>query len=111
MIMTTDIVQNPLISAQIQMRKAYEHLMGKYDLEFEKILYPERVIEISIPVVMDSGNVNVYTGYRSQHCDARGVYKGGIRFHQDVSLDEVKALSIWMSIKGATLDLPLGGGK
>jgi glutamate dehydrogenase/leucine dehydrogenase len=69
------------------------------------------VIEVSIPVKMDSGEIKVFTGYRSQHNSARGPYKGGIRYHQDVTKDEVMALSAWMSIKVATLDLPLGGGK
>ena len=60
---------------------------------------------------MDDGSIRVFTGYRSQHNNARGPYKGGIRFQPDVSREEVMALSIWMSIKCATLDLPLGGGK
>jgi glutamate dehydrogenase len=102
---------NPFISAQSQMRTAYEFLKGKYDSQFEKILFPERVIEVNIPVKMDNGSTRMFTGYRSQHNGARGPYKGGIRYHQDVTKDEVMALSTWMSIKCATLDLPLGGGK
>ena len=102
---------NPFISAQSQMRTAYEFLKGKYDSQFEKILFPERIIEVNIPVKMDNGTTRIFTGYRSQHNGARGPYKGGIRFHQDVTKDEVMALSSWMSIKCATLDLPLGGGK
>ncbi|MBX9809675.1 Glu/Leu/Phe/Val dehydrogenase, partial [Candidatus Gracilibacteria bacterium] len=102
---------NPFISAQSQMRTAYEFLKGRYDSQFEKILFPERVIEVNIPVKMDNGSTRMFTGYRSQHNGARGPYKGGIRYHQDVTRDEVMALSTWMSIKCATLDLPLGGGK
>ncbi len=99
---------NPFLSAQQQMQTAYEFLKGRYDDEFPKMLSPERIIEVSIPVKMDSGEIKVFTGYRSQHNAARGPYKGGVRYHQDVTKEEVMALSMWMSIKCATLDLPLG---
>ncbi len=72
---------------------------------------PQRLLTVTIPVQMDDGSVRVYTGYRSQHNNALGPYKGGIRFHQDVSLDEVKALSAWMTLKCAVLNIPYGGGK
>jgi glutamate dehydrogenase len=72
---------------------------------------PKRVFEVSIPVHMDNGSVRVFKGYRSQHCDVVGPTKGGIRFHPDVTLDEVKALSIWMTFKCGVLGLPYGGGK
>ncbi len=102
---------NPFTSAQTQMRSAYAFLTPEYTHEFEALLEPERIIEVSIPVKMDDGTMRLFIGYRSQHNNARGPYKGWIRFHQDVNKDEVKALSAWMSIKTATLDLPLGGGK
>lgn len=102
---------NPFLSAQSQMKTAYAFLAGRYDEQFPKILNPERIIEVNIPVKMDSGEIKNFIGYRAQHNAARGPYKGGIRYHQDVTQDEVKALSTWMSIKCATLDLPLGGGK
>lgn len=102
---------NPFLSAQSQMQTAYAFLAGRYDEQFPKILNPERIIEVNIPVKMDSGEIKNFVGYRSQHNGARGPYKGGIRYHQDVTQDEVKALSTWMSIKCATLDLQLGGGK
>ena len=76
-----------------------------------QILEPQRIIEVNIPVKMDDGSTKIFTGYRSQHNNARGPYKGGICFHPQVTLDEVKALSVWMSIKTSTLGLPLGGGK
>ncbi|MEW8960117.1 MAG: Glu/Leu/Phe/Val dehydrogenase, partial [Moorella sp. (in: firmicutes)] len=60
---------------------------------------------------MDDGSIKVFKGYRSQHNNSLGPYKGGIRFHPEVNADEVKALSIWMSLKCAVLGLPLGGGK
>ncbi|GIU71369.1 MAG: glutamate dehydrogenase [Candidatus Nitrosocaldaceae archaeon] len=72
---------------------------------------PKRVLEVSIPVRMDDGSVRVFTGYRVQHNDARGPYKGGIRYHPAVTLDEVKALATWMTWKCAIVDIPLGGGK
>jgi len=71
----------------------------------------DRVTEIQIPVLMDSGETKVFTGYRSQHNNVRGPYKGGIRFHQDVDKDEVKALSFWMTYKCSAVGIPLGGGK
>ena len=104
-------LNNPFLSAQSQMQTAYAFLAGRYDEQFPKILNPERIIEVNIPVKMDSGETRNFIGYRAQHNAARGPYKGGIRYHQDVTPDEVKALSTWMSIKCATLDLPLGGGK
>ena len=72
---------------------------------------PDRVVRVSIPVVMDSGETKVFTGYRSQYNNSLGVYKGGIRYHWNVSEDEVMALSFWMMVKCATVGLPLGGGK
>jgi glutamate dehydrogenase len=83
-----------------------------YDENIYHILKkPMRVLEVSIPVRMDNGEICNFTGYRSQHLDILGPTKGGIRFHPKVNADEVKALSIWMSLKSAILDLPLGGGK
>ncbi|MCD5383053.1 Glu/Leu/Phe/Val dehydrogenase [Candidatus Gracilibacteria bacterium] len=81
------------------------------DNKYEMISHPRRIIEINIPVKMDNGKIRFFTGYRSQHNNARGPFKGGIRFHQDVSQSEVKALSMWMSFKCAVIDIPLGGGK
>ncbi|MBP6975874.1 MAG: Glu/Leu/Phe/Val dehydrogenase, partial [Candidatus Moranbacteria bacterium] len=78
---------------------------------FERLLSPDRLIEVSVPVRMDSGRTRVFTGFRSQWNDATGPYKGGIRFHPDVTREEVMALSAWMTWKTAVLGLPLGGGK
>lgn len=78
---------------------------------YELLKSPVRVLTVQIPVRMDDGKVKVFTGYRSQHNDAIGPTKGGIRFHPAVTEDEVKALSIWMSIKCGLFDLPFGGGK
>ncbi len=77
----------------------------------ERIKTPERIHEVSVPVTMDDGVERLFTGYRVEHSSARGPYKGGIRYHPNVSLDEVKALAGWMAIKTAVADIPMGGGK
>lgn len=77
----------------------------------EILSYPKRVLTVAIPTRMDNGEIKVFTGFRSQHNDARGPFKGGIRYHPQVSIDEVKALSMWMTWKCAIADLPYGGGK
>ena len=83
--------------------------IGPYELEH--IIYANRVIEISIPVKMDDWTTETFIWRRSQHNNSRWPYKGWIRFHPDVSREEVIALSIWMTIKTAVVNLPLGGGK
>ncbi|ARQ06451.1 Glu/Leu/Phe/Val dehydrogenase [Macrococcoides canis] len=80
---------------------------GMYDLVKE----PLRLLTVRIPVRMDDGSVKTFTGYRAQHNDAVGPTKGGVRFHPDVDEDEVKALSMWMTLKCGIVDLPYGGGK
>lgn len=77
----------------------------------EVIKTPERIHVVSIPLVRDDGRLELYTGYRVEHSSARGPYKGGIRYHQNVTLDEVQALAAWMTIKTAVVDIPMGGGK
>lgn len=72
---------------------------------------PQREIHLNIPVEMDDGSVRIFQGYRVQYNNNRGPYKGGIRFHPQVNLDEVKALAFWMAVKCAVANLPLGGGK
>ena len=72
---------------------------------------PEKVAMASLPVKMDDGSLQIFQGYRVQYNSARGPYKGGIRFHPQVDLDEVKALAFWMAIKCAVVDIPMGGGK
>lgn len=105
----------------MQKRNAYENVLAQLaeikeiikldDNIYEQLKKPQRVLEVSIPLRRDSGKVEVFTGYRSQYNDARGPFKGGIRFHPNVSLEEVKALSAWMTWKTAVVDIPLGGGK
>ena len=75
------------------------------------LAHPKRVLTVSLPTRMDNDEIHVFTGFRSQHSDARGPFKGGIRYHPQVSVDEVKALSMWMTWKCAIADIPYGGGK
>ncbi|MBP6889666.1 MAG: Glu/Leu/Phe/Val dehydrogenase [Candidatus Moranbacteria bacterium] len=101
---------NPLETAREQLRSAQKIIRINPDI-FERLLLPDRLIEVSIPVRMDTGRTKVFTGFRSQWNDAAGPYKGGIRFHPGVTREEVMALSSWMTWKTAVLGLPLGGGK
>ena len=86
-------------------------MLGLEPAEYEALKYPERELKVSIPVRMDNGSVRVFEGYRVQHSSSRGPCKGGIRFHQDVNIDEVKALAAWMSLKCAVVNIPYGGAK
>lgn len=74
-------------------------------------IYPERELKVTFPVKMDDGSVEMFEGYRVQHSSSRGPCKGGIRFHQDVNADEVKALAAWMTFKCTVVGIPYGGGK
>ncbi len=78
---------------------------------YELLKEPMRTLTVRFPVRMDDGSVKIFTGYRAQHNDSIGPTKGGIRFHPDVTENEVKALSLWMSIKCGIANLPYGGGK
>lgn len=101
---------NPFESAMKQLDKAAKYLQD--DKEYIDLLRsPQRQVEASVPVRMDSGELKVLQSYRVQFDNHRGPYKGGIRFHQDTDIDEVKALAFWMAIKTATVNIPLGGGK
>jgi glutamate dehydrogenase (NAD(P)+) len=101
---------NPYRISQIQFDIAAEYL--KLDQGLRQILRaPKRVLEVSVPTKMDNGQVKVFTGFRVQHNVARGPSKGGIRYHPAVTLDEVKALAMWMTWKTATVNIPFGGGK
>lgn len=101
---------NPFAIAQKQIDKAASYLsLPRHVVDILK--KPKRVLAVTFSVKMDSGQYQVFEGFRSQHNDAIGPTKGGIRFHPDVSLDEVKALSMWMSFKCGVVGLPYGGGK
>ena len=77
----------------------------------EMIKYPERVLTVTVPVRMDDGHIHRFEAYRVQHSTVRGPAKGGIRYHPQVTLDEVKALATWMTWKCAVVNIPFGGGK
>jgi glutamate dehydrogenase len=101
---------NVLHSTQVVIEQALKRLGYSEDM-YELLKEPLRFLTVRIPVRMDDGKVKVFTGYRAQHNDAVGPTKGGVRFHPDVNEDEVKALSMWMSLKCGIVDLPYGGGK
>jgi glutamate dehydrogenase len=102
--------RNPYFIAQQQIEAAASKLgLEKHVIEILK--RPMRVLHVTFPVKMDDGSIRVFEGYRSQHNDAVGPTKGGIRFHPDVNEDEVKALSMWMTFKSSVVGLPFGGGK
>ena len=111
--MTTEHVAtaiNPWQVAQQQFDLAAQRL--NLDPGLRRVLRePRRELTVHFPVKMDDGSVQVFTGYRVQHNLGRGPAKGGIRYHQDVSLDEVKALAMWMTWKCAVVGIPYGGGK
>ena len=91
--------------------EAAAELLGLEGPDYEAIKYPERELKVAIPVEMDDGSVRVFEGYRVQHSSSRGPCKGGIRYHPDVDIDEVKALAAWMTFKCAVVNIPYGGGK
>ncbi|MEN9407868.1 MAG: glutamate dehydrogenase, glutamate dehydrogenase [Candidatus Parcubacteria bacterium] len=90
------------------------HVAKSRDLDpelVEKLLSPDNILTVDVPLRHDNGTEKSYQGYRVQHSNIRGPYKGGVRYHHVVSVDEVKALAFWMTIKCAVLDIPFGGGK
>lgn len=104
------MAKNVFEMAQAQVKTACDKL-GMEANVYELLKEPRRVLEVNIPVKMDDGSIKIFKGFRSQHNDAVGPTKGGIRFHHNVSLEEVKALSIWMTFKCSVTGIPYGGGK
>lgn len=103
-------MKNPFENAMLQLKRANE--VKEFSDEFMSRLYqPNREIKISIPVIMDDGGLKIFEGYRVQYNNARGPYKGGIRYHQDTDINEVRALAFWMALKCAVANIPMGGGK
>ena len=102
------------VSALETARRQLEGAAEYVDLDpgvVERLKHPTRVVEVSVPIKRDDGEVEVFTGYRAQHDDVRGPYKGGLRYHPEVSPQECIGLSMWMTWKCAVMDLPFGGGK
>ncbi len=104
------MTNNPWIRAKKQLAKSAA-LIKTNPLLITQLSIPDRVIETSLPIVMDDGSIRVFTGYRVQHNTISGPYKGGLRYHPQVSMDEVRALAFWMTMKNAVIDVPFGGGK
>jgi len=101
---------NPWQNAQQMLKQVGEK--AKIDPKLIDILLThDRKIEVELPLIMDDGSTKTFKAYRLQHNNWRGPYKGGLRYHSQVSEDEVKALSMWMTIKNAVIDVPFGGGK
>lgn len=103
-------MQNPFENALTQLARTTA-IQSFPEPMIKQLSHPNRELRISIPVKMDSGQLNVYEGYRVEHNNARGPYKGGIRYHQDTDINEVKALAFWMTLKCAVANIPMGGGK
>jgi len=93
-----------------QLERANQYLKIPQE-KLDLLKRPERIVEVNFPVKLDNGKVLSFKGFRVQHNSARGPYKGGIRYHQRVDMEEVKALAFWMAVKCAVMDIPYGGGK
>ncbi|HEV7702270.1 MAG TPA: Glu/Leu/Phe/Val dehydrogenase [Candidatus Paceibacterota bacterium] len=103
-------MNNPFQNAMAQLDKAAQ--IKNFDLEFiARLRQPDRDIRISIPVYMDDGSQKIFEGYRVEYNNTLGPYKGGIRYHADTEINEVKALAFWMALKCAVAGIPMGGGK
>lgn len=115
--MSVSAQNDPFTNAQTQLHRAAELLeteykdKGRFRKAIDALMEPKHVFDRELTVSMDGGKKKSFQAYRSQHNDARGPYKGGIRYHSNVSLSEVKALSMWMTWKCATVGIPYGGGK
>ena len=86
-------------------------IVGMKASDYEILKHPERELKVALPIRMDDGRLEVFEGYRVQHSSQRGPCKGGVRYHPDVNIDEVKALAAWMTFKCAIVNIPYGGGK
>jgi glutamate dehydrogenase len=104
------MADNPYANAVHQLKEAAQIL--KLDKSMvDLLIHPKQELSVSFPVQMDSGEIRIFSGYRVQHNDARGPTKGGLRFHPDVNVDEVRALAMWMTWKCAVVNIPYGGAK
>jgi len=102
--------ESALETARRQLDRAADHLDIDENI-VERLSHPKKVHEVTIPIERDDGTVEVFTGYRAQHDSVRGPYKGGLRYHPDVTRDECVGLGMWMTWKCAVMDLPFGGAK
>src|SRR6056297_814319 len=106
----TEEPETALETAREQLRAAADHLDIAPDI-VERLRYPTRVQQVTVPLERDDGDVEVFTGYRAQHDAVRGPYKGGLRYQPGVTEEECIGLSMWMTWKCAVMDLPFGGAK
>ena len=103
-------MNTPFQNALSQLERATK--LASFSPEFlQRMMHPNRQIRAALPVKMDDGTLNLFEGYRVQFNNARGPYKGGIRYHQETDIEEVKALAFWMALKCAVVNIPMGGGK
>src|ERR1035437_2495796 len=103
------------------MKNSFENAMSQLDKVVQiknfgdefiaRLRQPDRDIKISIPIKMDDGSQKIFEGYRVEYNNNLGPYKGGIRYHQDTEINQVKALAFWMALKCAVVNIPMGGGK
>jgi glutamate dehydrogenase (NAD(P)+) len=102
--------ESALETARRQLHHAAGHLDNDQHI-VERLKHPKKVHEVTVPIERDDGTVEVFTGYRAQHDSVRGPYKGGLRYHPDVTRDECVGLGMWMTWKCAVMDIPFGGAK
>jgi len=102
--------ESALETARRQLHQAASHLDIDQNI-VERLKHPKKVHEVTVPIERDDGTVEVFTGYRAQHDSVRGPYKGGLRYHPEVTRDECVGLGMWMTWKCAVMDLPFGGAK
>ena len=108
--LSKDIMANPFNNALKQLAKAVE--VGQIDAAvFERLKKPDKILQVALPLKMNDGTKKVFDGYRVQYNNSRGPYKGGLRFHPQTDLVEVKALAFWMTIKCSVAGIPMGGSK
>lgn len=104
-------MNNDVFSGALARMRAAAEIVTVHSETLARLSQPKQFLEVSLPVRMDDGSLRIFTGYRCAYDDSRGPAKGGIRFHQDVSIPEVKALAFWMACKCAVVGIPFGGGK
>jgi glutamate dehydrogenase (NAD(P)+) len=107
---TEETTESALTTARRQLKRAATHV-DVDDGVVERLKHPTKVQRVSVPLKRDDGELEVLTGFRAQHDDVRGPYKGGLRYHPEVNADECIGLSMWMTWKCAVMDIPFGGGK
>jgi glutamate dehydrogenase/leucine dehydrogenase len=103
-------MSNPFQNAMTQLVRAFS-VQSFSQTVIDQLMQPNRQMRVTIPVLMDDGSTKLFEGYRVQHNNWRGPYKGGIRYHEQTDIEEVKALAFWMTLKCAVVNIPMGGGK